>query len=630
MCGLFGVAVSKGCISDHHRSMVESGTECLKHRGPDGDGFWSDDSVALGHRRLSILDLSEKGRQPMVSVGRRYVITYNGEIYNHRQIASDLMNVGWRPRGTSDTDVLLGAIESWGIQRTLQLVDGMFAVAIYDSAQSTLHLARDKFGEKPLHYLESSGEIWFSSELRGFEVLPHFNRMVECAQLHNYFRFGYVPGANTIYSDVHRVPPSHLITWDLQEGRRTTTQYWRLSPKRDSTNPDLLGFLQDGMRQRLISDRPVGVFLSGGIDSSLVAGLAAASSSDPIQTFNLSWSEKEYDESAQAERVARALGASHNRIQLSSDELAGAVDLLPNILDEPFGDSSLLATTLVARFARRKVAVALSGDGGDELFAGYNRHIWMTRLARLNSLPLALRRAGAYCLARSSRPLALLLNPIPTGIRPRLIEDKASKLSRALAAPDLVHAYQSVVTIDGSVGEPLELGPDVESDFRRNDVDSILRAVRLADIATYLPDDILTKVDRATMSCGLESRTPFLNADLASIALSLGPSELIDRYGGKAPLRLLLAQLIPGVSFTQPKSGFGVPVGSMLRGQMRTLMHDIISTHESRVLPNTSPWRQRMKRLESGDDSHQHQLWSLLAFEMWAADKSLQFGYFHA
>jgi asparagine synthase (glutamine-hydrolysing) len=623
MCGIFGVVGLQSPLPRGTESLVRAGTDALLHRGPDGAGYWIDDHVSFGHCRLSIIDLTTSGSQPMESPSGRYVITYNGEIYNHRELADSLMALGWYARGNSDTEVFLGAIDQWGLESTLHRVDGMFAFALFDRFSRRIHLARDRFGEKPLHYFSQGNLVWFGSEIKALETVTDFPRRLDPQALNSYFRYGYVPSPNTVYAAVRRILPATVATWDIETGRHTVETYWNPRTCASSTNEDLLALLDESVRRRTISDRPLGAFLSGGIDSSLVAALAARHVSGPLRTYTMAWEQLEYDESSQAARVSSAIGSSHTEIRLGRQDVISSIAELGRVLDEPFADSSLLASFLVSKETRRHVVVALSGDGGDELFGGYNRHRWLPRVDRLHQVPRPIRAAAARALFAASGTIERLMSPISLERRPRLVGDKVRKLARALGAGDLLSAYETTIAVDDSISGGLDIQIDLRSDLLSRDPVRTVRALRTIDLLTYLPDDILHKVDRSTMACGLESRAPFLQPDVATAALALQPFELFDDIGGKKPIREILERLIPDVSFIAPKSGFGVPVGSLLRGELRPMLEESVATFVRRGLPVDVRARDSVEQLLQGDDSPQHKLWAVLMFEIWAEHRGV-------
>lgn len=553
MCGLAGVAALGGELDRSTPRVAAAMAGTLVHRGPDDEGCWADRKVALAHRRLAVLDLSSNGAQPMESHTGRYVVAFNGEIYNFEELAGRLACGGWQRRGRSDTEVLLAAIEAWGLDGALARCDGMFAFVLYDRAEQLLSLVRDRCGEKPLAYGTHGGRLWFASELRAFAKVPGFDLSLCPDATAAYFRHGYVPGTETIYTAVRRVAPGEIVEVDLGAMREPRSRpYWEV-PHPDGSGPgDLLDRLREqlsaSVRRRLVSDRPIGALLSGGIDSSLVCALAAEHCSGALKTFTMGWDDAEYDESEQAARVAGALGADHHDVRLGRNEVVDAARRLGTVMDEPFADPSQLGVLLVATQARRDVVVALSGDGGDELFAGYNRHRWLCSLQRLHErVPRWLRGPGGSALRKGAPVLERATRPISPQRRPRLVGDKARKLGAVIAAPSLPAAYQALLAQAPDVGTARELDPDIEAALADGDPDRVLWALRVADLRGFLPDAVLTKVDRATMAVSLESRTPYLEPTVIATAMQLGHDDLLGPGGGKQPLRTLLAGALPGV-----------------------------------------------------------------------------------
>lgn len=631
MCGLVGIAAITGGLHSAAVSIAGEMTQTLSHRGPDAEGHWSDERVALGHRRLSILDLSDGGAQPMLSPDGRFVAAFNGEIYNYRELSRYLKQEGWRARGTSDTEVMLAAIESWGLDEFLKRADGMFAFALYDRQEARVSLVRDRFGEKPLVFGHHDGQLIFASELRAFSQVPGFDLGLDPEATSDFFRYSYIPGNATIYRCIRRVSPGSVLEVDLA-GRNAPAErrYWHPQDhtrvgerRRDDLEERLLDLLSTSVQRRLVSDRPVGAFLSGGIDSSLVCALAADHASGALKTFTMGWEAAEYDEGQYAAEVASAIGSEHEEIRLGRADVVDAVHRLGSVMDEPFADSSQLAVLLVAAFAREHVVVALSGDGGDELFAGYNRHRWLLASQGMRSRFPSSVRGGVAAAARSAAPmLEWASRPIPVSRRPRLVADKVRKLANIVAESSMSDAYQSVLALDRTVGTRRPIPPQVEAAMESDDRASLLWAIRVADLTGQLPDDMLTKIDRATMSVSLESRAPFLQPDIASFALGLGPEQLLGPSGGKQILRRLLRTTLPSVDFDRSKTGFGVPLASILRGEMRAALGDAIATHEERNSPVSIEWAALVQKLDAGDDQPAAVLWSLLMFELWAATLS--------
>jgi asparagine synthase (glutamine-hydrolysing) len=617
-------------------------TDALAHRGPDDRGIWAGDAagIALGHRRLAIVDLSAHGHQPMPSASGRYVVTYNGELYNYLELKRELS--GYPYRGASDTEVVLAACEAWGVERALARFDGMFALGVWDVHERSLVLARDRFGEKPLYYGLSAGCVIFGSELRALEAFPHFARVLDRGALGQFLRFGYVPTPSCIFEGVRKLPAaSYLRITTEQDVSVAPTLYWdygslvqraRQTPFLGSDTDavaELDVLLRRVVGSRLMADVPVGAFLSGGIDSSAIVATMQAGSARRARTFTIGFEEAMFNEAQSARAVAAHLGTDHTELYVSPAQAMTVIPDLPDLYDEPFADSSQIPTVLVSRLARQNVTVSLSGDGGDELFGGYNRYVWAERIWNgVGSLPMVLRQGVAEALERlqprwidrASLVAASALRR-PVGIRNP--GDKLQKLARALRAPtardlylDLVSTWKHPDKVTGLAESRHALLPDFGSsggDF----VDDMMRV----DGLTYLPDDILVKVDRASMSVALEARVPFLSAELATFAWSLPRQMKIRRGRGKWILREVLAKYVPRALFERPKMGFGVPLASWLRGPLRAWAEDALDERrlsEAGFLA-PAPVRDLWNEHQSGRRNHQHELWHVLMFQSWAA-----------
>ncbi|HXX69674.1 MAG TPA: asparagine synthase (glutamine-hydrolyzing) [Polyangiaceae bacterium] len=643
MCGIagafhFGPGVGGDDLADGARRMAVA----LAHRGPDDSGVWTDAAagVALSHRRLSIVDLSALGHQPMVSSSRRYVVAFNGEIYNYRVLRDELSKGGGVFRGHSDTEVLLEAVEQWGIRVALERFNGMFALALWDASERALYLARDRFGEKPLYYGLFGGVLLFASELKAFRVHRSFEGRVDRGSLAQFLRYGYVPAPRTIFEGARKVPAASFVRIASRDTvDREPTPYWSLvdvacearrRPFRGSDEDaihDLDMRLRESIKLRMISDVPLGAFLSGGIDSSTVVSLMQAQSERAVQTFSIGFREEAYNEARWAKAIAEHLGTQHTELYVTPSEARDVIPRLPSMYDEPFADSSQIPTFLVSQLARRSVTVALSGDGGDELFGGYVRYFWAQALWRpLSVLPLPARAWVASALrhlrpADVDRIIGALEPVLPQRLRQRTPGEKLQKVVGLLSAKKEDDVYFHLVSIWREPeklvhasepkhallqGEPLPL-PDFTD------------RMMCADAVTYLPDDILVKLDRAAMAVSLEGRVPLLDPAVAAFAWSL-PRRLKIRQGkGKWILREVLAKYVPRALFERPKAGFGVPVGAWIRGPLREWAEEQLS--ESRLRRegylDSAPVREKWAaHLEGRTDAMFH-LWAILMFESW-------------
>jgi asparagine synthase (glutamine-hydrolysing) len=631
MCGFAGVAaISQRWLVDAP-ALVERMRGELVHRGPDGSGQWGDDNVILGHQRLSILDVTDAGSQPMFSGSKRFVIAFNGEIYNFKELAERLAETGWTSVSASDTEVLIECIERWGLEATLDRVDGMFAFALYDRQRQELILCRDRFGEKPLYYGVQNGVVYFASELRSFDVPGGPELLLNRQATAAYFRYGFISAPLSIYHGFFKVRPATMIRIDLKAGgfaersELPSHTYWSIPGPSDgaaSSDEELRHVLRQSVTRRLVSDRPVGAFLSGGIDSSLTCALAAEGMSGSLKTFNMSWAEKEHDESEQAAKVASAIGAVHQRVEMSISEAASVINEVGRIVDEPNADGSLIGMYLVAREARKHFVVALSGDGGDEMFGGYNRHLWLIRTANMRRrFPDWSRPRMSSTLQRRSSTIGRLSRPIPLSKRPRLVADKMNKLGRALGETSVKGAYETVLAGNPAIAGEIALPQNVMTALESSDRSVALWGLRAADLVSYLPDDILAKVDRASMAVSLETRTAYLSRDVAQIAMNMPYGDLIDGADGKLPLRNFVGDLLPQCNFAMPKTGFGTPYASLMAGPAQDLVEISLSTFMSRELPaelKNVDWEKMYEQFRQGDDTLAFRIWSVVVFELWA------------
>lgn len=642
MCGITGILDLDGASEDALRSDVERMTASLSHRGPDDSGLWFDPhhGVALGHRRLSILDLTSGGHQPMQSGDGRYVMTYNGEIYNFRALRAELEALGQVFRSQSDTEVLLGAFCRWGVDQAMSRLVGMFAFALWDRQERTLTLGRDRLGKKPLYYGWQGRRLLFASELKAFRRVAGFSAPVNRDALALYLRYGYVPAPYSIYQGFKKVLPAHLITFD-RVNPPENRPYWSLrevaeessAHPLDASMPELVegldAVLRDAVLLRLESDVPLGAFLSGGVDSSTVVALMQAQSNHPVRTFTIGFHRSSYNEASEARRVASHLGTDHTELYVTPAETHEVIPLLPRLYDEPFGDSSGIPSYLVARLARAHVTVSLSGDGGDELFAGYNRHIWVPRLWRaMGWIPEEVRwllSRGLTVLSPAAweRVFSGLGKFLPRRFRLRVPGDKTKKLADILCCNGRESMYRTLVSwwkdpaelvLGGSEPEVLLTDPGSWARLAHSE-----RHMMYLDACTYLPDDILAKVDRATMAVGLEARTPLLDHRVIEYAWRLPLSSLTYGGHGKGILREVLKRYLPVHLFDRAKMGFGVPIGEWLRGPLKTWAEALLEParmHREGFL-RPEPIRRLWQQHQAGTADGQHPLWAVLMFQAW-------------
>lgn len=646
MCGLTGFW--SGQPVGDRAAIVGRMAGMLHHRGPDDSGVWVDDAIgiALAHRRLSILDLSSAGHQPMLSACGRHVLAFNGEIYNHLELRIRLEQGGASPawRGHSDTETLLACFAAWGIAETLQAAVGMFAIALWDRQQKVLTLARDRIGEKPLYYGWQGAALLFGSELKALRAHPAFLREVDRDALTLFLRHNYIPSPHSIYRGIAKLPPGHFLrvtAQDREAGSLRPEPYWRYNdivtaglgdPFAGSETEAVDALEQQLMRSiggQMLADVPLGAFLSGGIDSSTVVALMQAQSRQPVRTFTIGFDEADYNEATHAAAVARHLGTQHTELYVRPEDALAVIPELPSIYCEPFGDSSQIPTFLVSRLARQQVTVALSGDAGDELFGGYNRYLLACRLwRRLGLLPMPARRAAVAAL-HALPPvfwngiLGVARPVLPRRFRVGAAADKVRKLADILALPDGEAVYRRLVSHDLDPAHVVIGGAEPPTLLTQRNAwprtDAFEHWMMALDAQTYLPDDILVKVDRAAMANSLETRVPLLDHRIVEFAWRLPLSLKIRDGQGKWILRQVLYRHVPKELVDRPKMGFGVPIDAWLRGPLREWAEALLD--ESRLKREgyfqPAPIRQKWREHLSGSHNWQYWLWNVLMFQAW-------------
>ncbi|BBF91359.1 asparagine synthase (glutamine-hydrolyzing) [Blastochloris tepida] len=608
---------------------VQAMADAIAHRGPDGAGVWVDAAagLALSHRRLAIVDLSPAGAQPMVSADGNWAISYNGEIYNAAELRRHpaLDGIAWR--GHSDTEAIVESVARRGLAETLQDLNGMYAIALWDRRQRRLHLVRDRLGIKPLFFEASNGRLAFGSELKALRAIDEGPRQLNPGAVASFLRLGYVPAPHAIFVGVEKVLPGETVTCSA-DGTLTRSRYWRLEDAVAAGRADpldvpdgeaedrLAALLADAIGRQMIADVPLGAFLSGGVDSSTVAALMVGANKGAVRTFSIGFPEFGFDESVHAAAVARHLGTEHTELVVTAADALAVVPQLADMFDEPFADSSQIPTHLVSKLTRAHVTVALSGDGGDELFAGYNRHLVAARdWPRIARLPLPLRRIAAFGLGALPPQLvdgaARLL---PRRLVPAQPADKIAKLAGILALdPDAL--YRRLVSQGPDPALHLAAPECVAGLGTPPDGLDLLDRMRFADTVTYLPDDILQKVDRASMAVALEARPPLLDHRIVEFAWRLPPRFLVRGGETKWILRRVLDRYVPRALIDRPKMGFGVPLADWLRGPLRDWAADLIES-DAGVLdpaPARAMWREHL----SGRRNHAYALWTLAMFEAW-------------
>ncbi len=638
MCGVAGYWASRPEDRAFSDDAIRAMTDALVHRGPDDAGSWRDASagVVLGHRRLSILDLSADGHQPMLSASGRYVVSYNGEVYNFRELREELERLHLAPqfRGHSDTEVILACVEAWGVDAAVRRFIGMFAIALWDRHQQTLHLIRDRLGIKPLFVGTLASGLVFASELAPFSRHPHFPRSLDEDAIRAFVQAGYVPAPRCIYRGVRKVRPGTMLTFRsarLEHGQERV--YWSavraaiegttspLGGDDDSIADQVEAALRDAVRLRMVADVPLGAFLSGGIDSSTVVAMMQSQSNRPVRTFSIGNESSYYDESAGAAAVAAHLGCEHTALVVTAEHALEVVPRLPEMYDEPFADSSQIPTFIVSRLARGSVTVALSGDGGDEVFGGYNRHVWAPRVWKvLSAVPDAVSdRLGEFLTRRSPTQWDdVFASAGRLAPRVRRPGQQVHKLASVMSSGSLDELYASLCRL-----WPPSVVPGFDRDTGRLrspvSLDGAAQELMLVDSLTYLPDDILTKVDRASMAVSLEARVPLLDHRVVELAWRLPQRVKVRGSVGKWVLRKVLERYVPPRLFERPKMGFTVPLGEWLRGPLLDWTRDLLSVRALADSPflAAAPILRTLDEHVSGARDWGQRLWAIAVLQQW-------------
>ena len=632
MCGIVGVIAGKHS-HDNLDHLVGKMGETIVHRGPDSHGIFSKQNIGLGHRRLAILDLSEHGAQPMQSISGRYDLVYNGEIYNFLTLKKMLEQLGVHFVGDSDTEVLIAAIDEWGLAKTMTLIHGMFAFALWDNQEETLSLVTDRMGQKPLYYSEQGGEILFSSELKGLMAHPLFRKEIDTLALGLFFKYNYIPAPYSIFKKTSKLPPGHGITFDRNGKTNGSWSYWsdleqselNLGQPFDSfkqAKADLEKTLKLVLSEQMFTSVPYGAFLSGGIDSSLIVSLMQSISTQPVNTFSIGFQQKDFDEAIYAKQIAKHLGTNHTETYVTPDDALAVVDKMADVYCEPFSDSSQIPTYLVSQMARKKVTVCISGDGGDELFGGYNRHFYVeTLFKKFSRFPKVLRKLGSYSLKGLSPGGWDKVNQL-FHLNQRSLGDKLYRISDLLTEDSLEGIYDYLVS---NIRDPQMIVKGMDGEFPANPIFSdyhfqnFKEKMFYCDQISYLNGDILHKVDRASMAHSLESRIPFLDSRVVELSWRVPTKWKIQGNRGKIILRDILYQYVPQKMMERPKVGFGVPMDSWLRNDLKELAESLLEPKilKDQGLINPQFVEKLWQEHQSGRVNHQYQLWSIMMFQMW-------------
>ena len=638
MCGIAGHIDFAGARSaEANRRLAEIMGNAIRHRGPDsGDVSEPEPGAWFSFRRLAIVDTSQAGNQPMSTPDRRAHIIFNGEAYNAGDLRPELEAAGYRFRGHSDTEVVLYACQHWGIAEAAKRLIGMFAFAYFDTAARRLWLVCDRLGKKPLYWFSAAGSFAFASELKSLVLHPSCPREIDRSSVAEYLRLLYVPAPNTIYSGVQKLEPGRILSLDLSSQQFTLESFWTLREaiERAKSDPfrgplsdavkEAEALLLDATRIRLISDVPLGAFLSGGVDSSTIVALMQEVGSKPVRTFSIGYAHREYDESADAERVAEHLGTDHTTFRVEPDDALAVIPSLARMFDEPFADTSQIPTYLVAKLAREHVTVALTGDGGDEVFGGYNRHVaargLLKKLGRLPS-PVRSLLAGAMTVMPPDRWQSLF-DHLPDRVRPRAAGEKLHKLAPLINLSER-EQYRRIVSHWDESQQIVPGGTERASILDDESLDGLfddaVERMRFLDLSTYLPGDILTKVDRATMAASLEARAPLLDHRLVEWSFRVPSSVHIQDGQGKWLLRRILEKRVPSALFDRPKSGFGIPLGEWLRGPLRPWAEELLAHDrlERSGLLMPGPVRKLWQDHLTGKTNGQYLLWPVLMLMAW-------------
>ena len=648
MCAITGLYSQEFNDNDSLGRHLTEMTHALSHRGPDSYDTWLHSSLPLGfgHRRLSIQDLSSNGRQPMLSHSGRYIVTYNGEIYNFVEIKDELSNQGISFRGSSDTEILLAYLDVYGLELTLDRIEGMFSFALWDFEKNKLILCRDRIGQKPLYFGWGESSFYFSSELKALKQLPGFRKTLNQNAISDFLKYNYIPTPQTIYQNTFKLPPGSTISFDLESLSNPGTiniekmvkYYWKLSHSYTHENTKSLNesevlehldsLLTESVRQQTISDVPYGAFLSGGIDSSLITSIMQKNSSIPVNTFTIGFHDKKFNEASLAKKISSHLGTNHHELYLSARDSLDIIPSLATVYDEPFADSSQIPTLLLSQFARTKVTVALSGDGGDELFAGYDRYPMVKNIYdKSRSIPLIAREIfGKFSLILPPVIVEDILNLVSklSNIEIHNPGTRYLKILNMISSPNMPKCYEFLIQNwqgNKNIIKDYQPNNSILIEYKRNDsIHSDISKVMFLDIVNYLIDDILVKVDRASMHHSLEVRIPLLDRRIVEFSTSIPYSLKRKNNTNKYLLKKLVNNYIPKSLTDTPKSGFSVPLASWLRGDLKEWAGDLFNTIDKYDILDSSIVQNKWKRhLDNKGDFHS-ELWSVLMMQQWLVE----------
>lgn len=639
MCGITGYCTFSNDNSyEQLESIINKMSDSLSSRGPDDKGFWIDSNkgIALGHRRLSILDLSSSGHQPMVSNNQRYIISFNGEIYNFKDLKTILINKGYNFKSNTDTEVMLMSFEEWGVKDSLQRFDGMFAFVVWDRNKNEFWLARDKIGEKPLYYGFQNQKFFFGSELKSIHSNSFFKPVVDKDALSMFLKYSYVPSPLSIYKGIKKLQPGHYVNlkdpfkipnpkpfWDIIEITKTCSNNIYDGIENDAID-HLESILKKSIESRMVSDVSIGAFLSGGIDSSTIVSIMQKVSNKPINTFTIGFKDQKYNEALKAKKIANHLKTNHTELYVSNNDLLNVIPDLSNIYDEPFADSSQIPTTLISGLAKKNVTVALTGDGGDELFGGYNRYFLAQKYwSIIKLIPFIFRKYISKSIESIPNNYISNFENIFFGNSNYQITNKFYKIGNILKQKDLRSTYNRLVSIIDQPNDYLTFNNQIRSTINNakewNLINDKTMIMQFLDLTTYLPDDILVKVDRAAMISSLETRVPFLSPEVIKFALSLPKNFKYRNNEGKWILRELLYRHVPKKIISGPKIGFGIPLKDWLKNTLKDWSESLISNNvlKEHNYFNVNEIQKMWNLHQSGKFDYSSQIWNIIMFQSW-------------